>query len=320
MGGGNAGLGTTPRVAGRFSTGRPVARTVSLFRPVSTVDLLFLLAVVLLLVSTVLYWNDRRRVARLAGLSGWALFAVFWAHTAVAYLLDARYFLGSIGLVTVVVTAYAGLLVHRRRPEGVQLTVAFSVMGLLFVPYEWVDPVHRTAIQAVAESTAWGLSILGLDPILLTGPEGYRNVVAFRGIPLSHSIGIVSACSGISAVALFVGLIAATDAPLRRRLAASVGIAALIYVLNLVRTVFVAGALGGGWFGFAAAPIGVLYGVSDPGLASYYLAEYLVSQILVVLVLLLVYRRFSRYLPELQDLVGGVTEAFLADLDRVRQR
>ena len=291
----------------------------SLLRPVSPVDLLFLGAVGLLLVATLAARFDRGVSMRRAGVAGWGLFTAFWAITALAYLLDARYLLGTIGLATVVVAAYAGVLVHAGRPEGTRLTVAFTVMGLLFVPYEWLEPVHRAALDAVTAATAWGLGAIGLDPIVLTGPAGYSNVIAFPGIPLSHAVSIVSACSGISAVALFVGLIAATDATLRRRAVAALGIAAIIYLLNLVRTVFVAGALGGQWFSFAAGPVGAIWGVSDPEMVSYYLAEYVVAQVLVVLVLLAVYRQYARVFPELQSLVGGLTSRFVSALRGLRR-
>ena len=291
-----------------------------LFRPVSPVDALFLAAVALLVGATVGLLVGRHRVATRVGVPAWALFTVFWVTVAVGYLLDARYFLGSIGVVTVVVSGYAGVLLARGRREGERVTVAFTVMGLLFVPYEWVEPIHRLAIDAVAAGTALGLRAVGFSPILLSGPDGYTNVVAFPGMPLSHSIGIVSACSGISAIALFVGLIAATDASPRRRLVAGAGIAALVYALNLIRTTFVAGALAGEWFGFAAGPVDAVYGVTSPPLVSYYVAEYVIAQVLVVVVLLGVYAAFVRCFPELQDLVEGLIGAFRTDVRRLAQR
>ncbi|WP_440989180.1 archaeosortase A [Haloarchaeobius baliensis] len=288
-----------------------------LLRTVTLVDGVFVACVVALWVACLGYLTDHEEPARAVALAGWSTFALFWAYTSLDYLTTSRTFLGSIGLVTVVLSAYTVSLVARRADAGTRLTVAFAVMGLLFLPFEFVEPIHRAVLGGVAAHTAWGLSLVGFDPVIGYGPQGYPNAVYFVGLPPRYGIAIVSACSGISAISLFAGLVVATRAPPKRRLAFAVGIGAFVYLLNVVRAMFVAGALGGPWFGFAAGVTGSLYGVTDPRLASYYVAEYLVSQVLIVVVLLWVYVRLSSMLPELQELVGGVVDTATADWRRL---
>lgn len=288
-----------------------------LLRTVTLVDGVFVASVVALWVACLGYLTNRHEAARAVAMAGWTTFALFWTYTAVDYLTTSRTFLGIIGLVTVSLSAYTVTLVARRADAGSRLTVAFAVMGLLFLPFEFVEPIHRAVLGGVAAHTAWGLSLVGFDPIIGYGPQGYPNVVYFSGLPPRYGVAIVSACSGISAISLFAGLVAATRAPTKRRLAFAVGIGVFVYLLNVVRAMFVAGALGGAWFGFATSVTASLYRVTDPRLASYYVAEYLVSQVLIVVVLLWVYVRLSSMLPELQDLVGGVVDTAAGDWRRL---
>lgn len=292
----------------------------SLLRAVSPTDALFLASILLLWVSLAAHWWNRPRYRRGLGAVGWGAFALFWGAVAVDYLTTSRYFLGSIGTVTVLVSAYAGSLVARgsdlpRSDEdlGVSITFAFAVMGVTFSVFEYVDPVHRLALGAVAAHTAIGLELLGLSPIVAIGPQGYANVIYFEGLSPAYSISIVSACSGISAMTLFAGLVVATDASRRRKTVAAVGIVGLIYVLNVVRAMFVGGAMAGEWFAFSAGLIAAIFGVTDPTMASYYFAEYFVAQVLVVVVLLGVYGAFSAHFPEIQDLVEGFLDSARAD-------
>lgn len=290
----------------------------SLLRPIAPVDVLFLGSVAALAAATLASCFDQSTVERRIGTAAWVSFTCFWAVTATEYLLTSRTFLGVIGLVTVGVSAYTTTIVHREHDVGTRLTMAFTVMALLFVPFEFLDPVHSAVLSAVAAHTALGLQLVGFDPIIGYGSGGYANVIYFQELSPKYGVKIISACSGISAIALFVGLITATRARVDNRLRYAVAVGLLVYGLNVFRAVLVAGSIAGTWFGFATGVIASTYGVADPRLASYYVAEYLLSQVLIVVVLLYVYVRLSDALPELQYLVGGVVAAAESDWSRLR--
>jgi archaeosortase A (PGF-CTERM-specific) len=294
---------------------------VTLIRAFAAIDALFLATMGSLLAAAVSYrLRDARAVARPLAVLGWALATVFWVLTTSNYLATGRSFLGLVGLVTVVVAGYTTTLVARDRQPGVDLTVAFAVMAICFLPFQFVEPIHRFVLDTVAGHTAWVLSLAGFAPLVGAGPAGYANVIYFAGQPATHSIRIVSACTGISAIALFAGLVVATRADPRRRIATAVAVGALIYALNIARAVFVAGALAGRWFAFATGPAGAVFGTTDPALVSYYVAEYLLAQVLVVVVLLWVYARLADRLPELQSLVDGFLSAAATDIGRLSPR
>lgn len=293
---------------------------VSPLRPLSALDLVFLTCLGAFAVGLASRRLDRAGVGRVVLTPAWASFAVFWAVTAASYLGAGRAFLGAIATVTAVVVGYTATLVWRADPVGWRLTTAFTVMGLVFAPFQFLTPVHEFVLATVAAHTVAVLSLLGFDPVVGYTADGVASVVLFSGRPLAHAIEIVSACTGISGIALFWGLVVATDAPWRRRLVAAVGVGGLIYVLNLWRAAFVAGAMAGEWFAVATPLVGPLVGVTDPALVSYYVAELALAQLLVVLVLVGVYLGLSRWLPELGTFVEGVLDAMGADLARLGQR
>lgn len=307
-------------MSGKGSYCQTIYRDAMVLRPLAGIDLLFLCAFVLLAAAAVGYrFGDAGKPTRLAAVLGWTLAVLFWTYQSWAYLAESRTFLGLVGTVTVVVATYVTTLVARDRSPGGDLTVAYAVMGLLFAGFQFVAPVYRLVLGLVATHTAWGLSLAGFAPIVGYGPQGFANVIYFEGRPTTHAIRIISACSGISAMALFAGLIAATRETVGRRVVSAVAVVALVYVLNVIRAMFVAGALAGQWFAFLAGPAGSLFGVTDPALASYYVAEYAIAQVLVVLVLLGVYLRVSARLPALQTLVDGLFEAARTDWERLPQ-
>lgn len=280
--------------------------------------MLFIGGFLFLWVSVLGFQTARERLVRTLGAIGWVLLAISLTQTTAEYLLTARVFLGIIGSVAVTFTLHAGSLVIRNADPSERLTFAFSVMGVLFLPFEFVDPIHSVVLNAVASHAAIGLALGGYETGIGYGTQGYANAIYFEGLSPRYGVAIVSACSGIGAIALFVGLIAASQGSVRKRILASVSIASFIYVLNVVRAVFVAGSIGGVWFGFGTVIVEPLYGITDPRLVSYYVAEYLISQVLIVLVLLWVYLRLSSLLPEIQEFVGRIVATAESDWNTLR--
>ncbi len=202
---------------------------------------------------------------------------------------------------TALLSAYAATLALRRKAPYRRLTTAFAIMGLLFVPYQFLLPVFHGALRLVTAHTVWGLSMLGFAPTVEVGVTGQPTALRF---PAARYLryNIISACTGISATTLFAGLIGAADAPLKRRVGVALATFGFVYCMNILRTVIVGGAIGGPWFAATAPLTTVLFGVERPVLVSFYFAEYLLVQLLVVLVLLGVYAAVVRQLPSVQRL------------------
>jgi archaeosortase A len=71
------------------------------------------------------------------------------------------------------------------------------------------------------------------------------NMISLNG----YTVEIILACTAIESIALFMGLIGAVRAPLNRLAMAFVVSVPVIYILNLIRDIFVVVAYGEQWFG-----------------------------------------------------------------------
>jgi archaeosortase A (PGF-CTERM-specific) len=170
-------------------------------------------------------------------------------------------------------------------------------MGLLYFPTQAVPWIRKLLITSVADQTYWGITLLGFSPEFAAGPVyGYRNKFVFDGF----STYIIYACTGIGSIAIFAGLIAATTAPLRRKLRSLALATAIIWVLNTIRNVFVAIATGEQWFQHPAIVgiAGTVAGVEGPHV-SFWVAHSVISQTLSVVALVGITWIVVHRLPEM---------------------
>jgi archaeosortase A (PGF-CTERM-specific) len=292
---------------------------VTLLRPISIIDLVFLFAVAALSLSVLARRQDHPDIARGSAVVGWTVFAGFWTITAVQYLGDSRYFLGSVSLVTAGIAAYGTRLSTNRIKPHASLTAAFAIMGLLFIPYQFVDPVFTTIVQRVTAQTATLLSLFGFELAIVDGSAGPATAIIFENHPWIV-YNIVSACTGFGAIALFVGLFSVDNGSVKKRAAGALGIGALIYALNLLRTVVVGGSIPSELFAWTGVVVTPLFGVDRPALISFYFAEYVFAQTLVVIVLLVVYLGVVRLFPGIQTHVDALLASVRTDTERLLSR
>jgi len=261
-------------------------------------DPLAWLVIATFLTGTALTATDRRTAARYVAAGAWGIFAVFWLSVFPHFLFVEKSAIEGIGsLVAVPASLYTGYLLFQGRDSLLTLSSAVGVMGLLYFPTQVVPWIRRLLIETVADQTYWGITLLGFSPEYTTGPVyGYRNKFVFDGFATY----IIYACTGIGSIAIFGGLIAATAAPLRRKLRSFALAAGIIWVLNIVRNVFVAIAAGEQWFQQSAvvSVAGTLAGVEGPHV-SFWVAHSVISQTLSVVALVGITWIVVHRLPEM---------------------
>jgi archaeosortase A (PGF-CTERM-specific) len=176
-------------------------------------------------------------------------------------------------------------------------------MGLIYHPTQAVPVVRAFLIEEVARQTYAGIQFLGYNPEFTTGPEyGYQNKFVFS----EFATYIVYACTGIGSMAIFAGLIAAVKAPLSRKLQSLALAVGIIWVLNIVRNVFVAIAAGKGWFTQEPVlAVASLAGVAETH-ASFWFAHSVISQMLSVVALVGITWGVVHVLPELLAILEEV--------------
>ena len=245
-----------------------------------------------------------RDLARYVLAGTWGLFGVFWLTVLPHFVFEIRSFVeGGLALAAVPACIYTGYLLLQGRERLRLLSKAVGIMGLIYHPTQAIPAVRQFLIEEVARQTHWGIQLVGYSPEFVTGPEyGYLNMFVFS----EFATYIVYACTGIGSMAIFAGLIVAVDAPLRRKLRSFALAIGVIWVLNLVRNVFVAIAAGQGWF--MQGP--VLWLAQTAGVpkshASFWFAHSVLSQMLSVVALVGITWAVVQILPELLGVLEEV--------------
>jgi archaeosortase A (PGF-CTERM-specific) len=280
-------------------------------------DALAWLVVGLFLAGTVLRWRSSDH-SRTVMVSAWGVFAVFWAALVPHFAFVQKSFVeGFLSLAAVPASLYVGYLLYQGRDSLFVLSRAVAVMGVVYLPFETIPALtagglsvpspRHVLISHTTAQTERAMELLGYSPTLVEGDQGYLNTFKFvtdGGHVILFSI--ILACTGLGSIAIFVGLIAAVEAPLGRKLRALAIAVPVIYVLNIARTTFIGLVFGKQYMQWFVDEVLFLFGGTDPYKVSFYLSDRVISQMLAVVALVGVTYLVVRELPELLTIVEDV--------------
>jgi archaeosortase A (PGF-CTERM-specific) len=274
-----------------------------------------------------------RSLARRVSVGAWALFAVFWLVQAPHFAFDQKSAIEGVGsAVAVPVSAYVGFLLWNGRDSLLTLTRAVAVMGVVFMPFEMIDPLRRWLVETVTRQTEFLIYAVGSSPEVIEGSRicrevaatngqptcartypGYRNTFLYETNGQRISYTILIACTGVGSMAIFAGLVAAVRAPLERKIRALAISLPIIYALNLVRNVFIGVSFGEMRMQVFPELVASVFGFSlaqDPALVSYYVADKILAQTGSVLALVAITYLVVRELPEVLTIVEDLLFVF----------
>lgn len=287
-------------------------------------DVLAWVVVAVFFAGVLAEYVDRRPLARRLTVGAWGLFAVFWLLLIQHFTFIHRSIIQAVLVVVAVpMCLYVGWTLWQGRDSLLVLSRAVAVMGLIYLPFQTATPVRAFLIEEVARETVWMLEAVNLGDgmRLVEDPSPDSSLLNTFYFPATDRASqIVFACTGIGSIAIFGGLIAAVKAPLHRKAKALAVSLSIIWVLNVARNAFIAAANGYQWFDHPAleAPVMTVFGLSDPGRVSFFLADRVISQGLALFALVGLAWVVSRWLPELLDIAEDLL--YLVTGDEIRLR
>ncbi|AKB30772.1 archaeosortase A [Methanosarcina siciliae HI350] len=223
------------------------------------------LAVGLMIASSVTPRTSR--VRKLVGGIGWGVFSIHWGYQPLHYIEIQDYanvVLTFLFALLCLLVAYTMLREYREGPllikqnrevvhseisapgEGESLditsmlTSASALGALVYFPFANFSTLNTWIIGNVTSQVLWVLQYFEIPASLKAW-----NMITLNG----YTVEIILACTAIESIALFMGLIGAVKAPLNRLVMAFIVSVPVIYVLNLIRDIFVVIAYGEQWFG-----------------------------------------------------------------------
>lgn len=277
------------------------------------IESLLWLAVGLMVTSSVI--PRTLRVRKLVGGIGWGVFSIHWSYQPLHYLKIMDY---ANVLLTIVVAlfcllvAYIMFLEYRKGPIKIRnnrevlhstsaqgeadsldvtsmLTSASALGALVYFPFANIDSLNTWIIGEVTSQVFWVLQYFDVPAYMKAW-----NMITLNG----YTVEIILACTAIESIALFMGLIGAVRAPLSRLAMAFIVSVPVIYILNLIRDIFVVVAYGEQWFGADSFIIAHNYIAKAGSGIALFIISYVVLQIL----------------PELFEMIDGLWVIFSKEL------
>ena len=271
--------------------------------------------------------------ARPAVASGWVLFGAFWLTLIHHFVFVQLSIVEGVGAILAVpLSLYLATLLWRGRDSLFVLSRAVAVMGIVYFSVISIPAVHTVLIEVVTRHTEVLMNLLGYDPQVLTAtqvtlPDGstldiaakdepIRNTFVFdtSGVPhmddplLTYTI--ITACTGIGSMAIFIGLILAVRAPYERKLRALAVSIPVIYALNLVRNVFIGVTFGNQMTHVFPDVVMSLFGLEYAWKVSYIISDRILAQGLAVVALIAITWLVVRELPEVLTIIEDVLYVF----------
>lgn len=252
------------------------------------------LALVLLVIASLIPLHNKIKLP-LAGIS-WLFFSIHWMLQWKHYYELEDYVNVFLTIFAAVFSIFIGYIIIRKDKRlfgnirGIDtltsismMTTAAAIGGLSYFLFSEIPLMNSWLIHTVTDQTVWIGSLFGINITRLDW-----NLIAVNG----YKVEIILACTAIESIALFLGIIASANAPFKRLATAFIISVPVIYVLNLIRNVFVIEAYGMAWFG-------------DPDM-SFYIAHTVIAKIGSLIALFLIAYAVFKILPEIIDMIDGI--------------
>lgn len=252
------------------------------------------------------YWHDLRSFGWITMSTAVVLLGPhFWIHQQ-SVIQSVLSVLGGFG------GLYLSYLIANGEMELRQTTILSTVSSFLLLAVYTIQPIQWTLIEIVADNTQSVLQLLGYTVALENSTGGIKIIFVDQTPQLFTKL--VVACTGIGSIALFVGLASAIDKiSLQLRILIAIMATTVIYLLNIVRNVFIAAAYGQQWFHIAPEYVGIIFGRSDEWV-SFYIADKVLAQTGAVIVLVGLAVMILKYLPrntKLENEWISIIDAFI---------
>ncbi len=228
---------------------------------------------------------------KVAGALGWLSFAVYCSSEVSYYLNEGEYFDASLALVFLAFSLLlAALMVNPKSMVSEKgdddlfftITKIALIASVFYFPFSEVSNLERLLIYLTTNITATVLNLFTVGVYTVYPSSIYTT-------NSSSQIEIVLACTAIQSMVLFTGLVFGLEAPIKRKFEAFFVSIPTIYLLNIVRNVFVSAAYFEQWFG-------------SP-LQSFYIAHDIIARIFVMISLIAIAYAVFVILPESLDVI-----------------
>lgn len=240
----------------------------------------------------------------------WAFFVIIWVST-----LFYQIYMGGESVLTiggiVVFSLYLMWLSYEDYTLVPRLTSMVLFSGSFFVFFS-APGIKEYLIETVAIQTKYVISLFEIPTEIVTGPEGYQSKIIISNSV--YNTYITFACTGFGAISGFIGLFISSKIGLFKKIAWSVSVALVVYILNIVRNVFVAFSYSFQLFHFDFLVSHL--NISKP-MISFYIAHTVISKSLSVAVIIGLLLMIAYIEPDIKRFLVVLIDKGVSDTKRV---
>lgn len=236
---------------------------------------------------------------------GWVLFGIRWGlSTPYFYFEEANIMYTVLCILAVPLTLYAAFIMIRFQRESLMvITRSVAISTAFYAPFEFLPWLKDMLIGFTTDLTVASIHALGY-PAIRQG----LDLIILNG----QVVQIILACTAIQSIAIFVGVVFCVRAEPVRLLKAFLVSVPVIYVLNLIRDVFVVSAFGNQWF--QIIPETVMQWSGKPvEYTSFFWAHNVLAELGSLIALIAISYAVMQIMPELLDYLRDVMSLLKVD-------
>jgi archaeosortase A (PGF-CTERM-specific) len=186
---------------------------------------------------------------RYVAAAGWVVFGVYWGLSTPNFYFNENNIMYTVAcLIAIPATCYAAyILVRYGRESLMVLTRAAAIASVFYFPFDIIPSLNQWLIETTTTIVFAIVTALGEPAVREYSPAafgGLYDIINLHG----NQVQIILACTAIQSIAIFVGVVSSVRVEWKRWLTAFAITVPVIYLLNLVRDVFVILAFGNQWF------------------------------------------------------------------------
>jgi archaeosortase A len=236
-----------------------------------------------------------------AAITGW-IFIVLFLFAELPYYFSINNFLYPLIAALSVPFLYITVRYLLAEDERVlHLSRAAAVAFLLYAPFEYVPMIGDWLISVVVSQVVWLLHAFNY-PVSL---EEW-NIIARNGFRVE----IILGCTGIQSIAIMLGVAAAVPTTYLQKIYAVLLVAPTIYILNLLRNVFVIMAYTGQWFPYMPE----IASNGEIGYESFFWAHNVIAELLALIILIVLAYGLFTLIPKLGNFADDLFQLYFGEI------
>jgi archaeosortase A len=210
--------------------------------------------------------------------------------------------------------------------RAIHLTRAAAVSFLIYAPFGFTEVplfawLGNQLISIVVSQILWILGAfsfsvsltcmnsatqIAMDPSACAGL--FRDTITHNG----YSVQIILGCTGIQSIAIMLGVAAAVPTDLRQKIIAFLIIVPTIYVLNILRNVFVIMAYTQQWFPYYPD----IASNGELGYESFFWAHNVIAELLALVCLVIIAYGLFTLIPRLGEFADELYQMYTGEIKR----